>query len=63
VGERVDGWFAFVRSAPERGPGARQRMVFRDVDADGFRWTWEASADDGISWTVRWEIDYRRAAS
>jgi hypothetical protein len=63
VGERVDGWFAFVRSAPERGPGARQRMVFRDVDADGFRWTWEASADDGVSWTVRWEIDYRRAAS
>jgi hypothetical protein len=60
VGERVDGWFAFARSAPERGPRARQRMVFRDVRDDTLRWTWEASDDDGRTWTGRWEIDYHR---
>lgn len=60
VGDRVDGWFAFVRAAPERGPAARQRMVFRDVTADRFRWTWESSPDDSATWVTRWEIDYRR---
>ena len=63
VGDRVDGWFAFVRSAPERGERARQRMVFRDVQPDQFRWTWELSLDDGATWEVRWEIAYRRAAA
>jgi hypothetical protein len=60
VGDRVDGWFAFVRDAPERGPAARQRMVFRDVAAEAFRWTWELSLDAGTSWATRWEIHYRR---
>ena len=61
VGEPAEGCFAFVRAAPERGPGARQRMVFRDLSADAFRWTWESSPDDGATWIVRWEIAYRRA--
>lgn len=61
VGERVDGWFAFGREAPELGPRARQRMVFRDVQRDALRWTWEARLDDGADWEVRWEIVYRRA--
>ena len=60
VGDRVDGWFAFVRAAPERGQHARQRMVFRDVEADRFRWTWELSLDGGASWETRWEIAYQR---
>lgn len=60
VGERVDGNFGFVRLAPERGAAARQRMVFRDLEADRFRWTWELSLDGGATWTTRWEIDYRR---
>lgn len=60
IGDRVDGWFAFVRAAPELGPEARQRMVFRDVAPDRFRWTWEASLDAGATWRVRWEIAYRR---
>jgi hypothetical protein len=62
VGARVEGWFAFERAAPERGPHARQRMVFRDVEADSFHWTWESSPDDGASWATRWAIDYRRRA-
>lgn len=60
VGERVDGWFAFGRTAVEEGPGVRQRMVFRDVEADSLRWTWERSEDDGMTWKVVWEIHYKR---
>jgi hypothetical protein len=61
IGGRVDGWFAFVRDAPERGGQARQRMVFRDIEPDRCRWTWELSLDGGTTWEVRWEIAYRRA--
>ncbi|MEA2675135.1 MAG: hypothetical protein QOI92_2327 [Chloroflexota bacterium] len=60
VGETVDGCFAFERAAPERGPAARQRMVFRDVEPSRFRWTWESSPDDGATWVTRWEIAYTR---
>lgn len=60
VGGRVDGWFAFERGAPERGPDVRQRMVFRDVTPETFHWTWEASRDGGATWVTRWAIDYRR---
>jgi hypothetical protein len=60
VGGRADGWFMFERAAPERGERARQRMVFRDVTADAFQWTWESSPDDGRTWVLRWAIDYRR---
>ena len=61
VGERAEQWFAFARAAPELGDGVRQRMVFRDVQGERFRWTWERSNDDGATWEVRWEIDYRRS--
>jgi len=59
-GDIVDRCFAFVRAAPERGENVRQRMVFRDVEPDSFRWTWESSDDDGATWAVRWEIAYLR---
>jgi hypothetical protein len=60
VGGRVDGWFSFWRTAPERGPDAQQRMVFRDVTPSAFHWTWEGSPDAGRTWIVRWAIEYRR---
>ena len=62
VGGRADGWFALERLAPERGPAAAQRMVFRDIASDRFRWTWELRQDDGATWEVRWEIRYRRSS-
>jgi hypothetical protein len=61
VGAQADGWFAFERAAPERGAEARQRMVFRDITDETFRWTWEFSADGGSTWELRWEISYRRS--
>jgi hypothetical protein len=60
IGCVVDGWFSFARDAPEDGPAIRQRMVFRDVRPESFRWTWEISTDGGASWDVRWEIAYTR---
>jgi hypothetical protein len=58
VGGIAEGSFAFMRAAPERGSGARQRMVFRDIENDRFRWTWESSLDAGATWVTRWEIAY-----
>lgn len=63
TGALADSWFAFVREAPELGERGRQRMVFRDVTPESFRWTWEASLDGGATWDVKWEIAYRRRAS
>ena len=60
VGDRMDGVFVFRRAAPEVGPETEQRMAFRDIRQDAFRWTWEESPDAGATWVVRWEIDYRR---
>jgi hypothetical protein len=37
-----------------------KRMVFSEIGDDAFRWWWESSAD-GLAWTERWAIDYRRA--
>jgi hypothetical protein len=63
VGAQADGCFTFQRAAPERGEDARQRMVFREVTSDAFRWTWEASPDGGATWVTRWAIDYRRRSN
>jgi hypothetical protein len=60
VGDAADGWFAFRRDAPEIGPDAQQRMVFRDIRPESFRWTWELSEDGGASWQIRWDIAYTR---
>lgn len=36
-----------------------QRMVFRDVTAQGFTWDWEKDAGDG--WQLVWRLVYARA--
>lgn len=40
--------------------GRRMRMVFADIRADGFAWRWEASTDEGKSWSPQLLIDYTR---
>jgi len=37
-----------------------QRMVFKNIAADEFDWSWESSTDGGKTWTVNWPIHYRR---
>lgn len=60
VGVDVDGRIAFQRSAMLDGREILQRMVWLDVEADGFRWEWQRSEDAGASWTPAWVIRYRR---
>ena len=62
VGAEVDGRIAFGRDAVVDGVPVKQRMVWLDVTADAMRWQWQRSADEGATWTVAWEIDYRRRA-
>ncbi|MEO6699917.1 MAG: hypothetical protein ABI140_13445 [Jatrophihabitantaceae bacterium] len=63
VGVDVDGRIGFQRSAIVSGSPALQRMVWLDVSADGFRWEWQRSIDDGRSWSVIWPLDYQRAST
>lgn len=56
----VDGNRVFARQVQRQGRTVHQRMVFRDVTPDAFKWLWQASTDDGATWKTHWEIDYRR---
>jgi hypothetical protein len=37
-----------------------QRIIYFNITADSFDWNWEASTDDGKTWTVNWKIHYKR---
>ena len=37
-----------------------QRMLFYNISKESFDWSWEASTDDGKTWTVNWKIHYVR---
>ena len=60
VGSEVDGNRVFAREFQRQGRTIKQRMVFRDVTRDAFKWLWQRSDDNGATWTTTWEIDYRR---
>jgi hypothetical protein len=61
VGEFEDGQMILAREAT-RPDGTRvlQRMVFKNIRATEFDWSWEASKDGGKTWVVNWPIHYRR---
>jgi hypothetical protein len=61
VGVDVDGRIGFQRETTVGGVAVTQRMVWLDVEPDSLRWQWQRSTDDGATWDVAWEIDYRRA--
>ena len=58
-GRRTDGTFVF--GTPDRVDADQlyKRMVFSDIEPDGFEWRWETSSDRR-QWTLRWAITYRR---
>jgi hypothetical protein len=61
TGEFKDGQMILQREAT--GPnGAKffQRMVWKNIAAKEFDWSWEASHDDGKTWQVQWPIHYER---
>ncbi len=44
----------------KKGKPVLQRMVFRDITTESFTWDWESSADNGKTWTLSWQILYKR---
>ncbi|PKL82892.1 MAG: hypothetical protein CVV24_07805 [Ignavibacteriae bacterium HGW-Ignavibacteriae-3] len=37
-----------------------QRMVFYNISSDSLTWDWEISADEGVTWSLKWRINYKR---
>lgn len=61
VGEFKDGQMVLWRGATRPdGTKVMQRMVFKNITADEFDWSWEGSKDGGKTWTVVWPIHYKR---
>ena len=61
VGEFKDGQMILQREAT--GPGGAkflQRMVWKNITANEFDWSWESSQDGGKTWQVNWPIHYKR---
>jgi hypothetical protein len=58
-GRRTDGTFVF--GTPDRVDSDQlyKRMIFSDIEPDGFQWRWESSAERR-TWTLKWAITYRR---
>jgi hypothetical protein len=61
VAVEAGGRISFQRENRVDGNAVLDRMVWLDVTLDAFRWQWQRSHDQGESWDVLWEIDYRRA--
>lgn len=61
VGEFKDGQMVLARDGV-RPDGSKivQRMVFKNIQANEFDWSWESSADGGKTWHVDWPIHYKR---
>lgn len=49
-----------MRATGKDGKPVELRMVFKNITADAFDWSWERSTDGGKSWEVRWPIHYAR---
>jgi hypothetical protein len=61
VGEFKDGQMILQREAVgKNGAKSMQRMVFKNITANEFDWSWEASSDGGKTWQVKWPIHYKR---
>ncbi len=61
VGEFKDGSMILARefTRPD-GAHVMQRMVYKNITANDFDWSWESSNDNGKTWQVQWPIHYQR---
>ena len=61
VGEFKDGQMVLARAVTNpQGKAIGQRMVWKNIQADSFDWSYEQSTDEGKTWTVVWPIHYTR---
>lgn len=64
VGEFKDGQMILTcEMAKPDGTKVSYRMVYKNVSANEFDWSWESSKDGGKTWTVQWPIHYKRKAA
>jgi hypothetical protein len=66
--ELVGGWdgkeFHLWREGKNpKGQMVQQRMIFKNITADSFDWSWEVSNDSGKTWKMQWPIHYTRKKS
>jgi hypothetical protein len=61
VGE-IDGDNRIFKRSIVKSDGSEilQRMVFYDIKKDSFVWNWETSTDSGVTWNLKWKIQYKR---
>jgi hypothetical protein len=61
VGGFKDGQMILSREFSQQdGTHVQQRMVWKNISADEFNWSWESSKDGGKTWQVQWPIRYKR---
>jgi hypothetical protein len=60
TGNFENGKMILNRDAIVRGEACKQRMVWYNIQANGFVWNWERSDDDGQTWRTLWQIRYQR---
>ena len=60
TGRFEGGKMVLRRDAIVRGEACQQRMVWYEIRADKFEWSWERSDDGGKTWRVLWQIHYTR---
>jgi hypothetical protein len=60
TGEFKDGQMILQREGVRNGGKILQRMVWKNITASEFDWSWEASQDGGKTWRVNWPIHYKR---
>jgi len=63
TGNFADDRMILSRDAIVRGEACKQRMVWYNIQGDGFDWNWERSNDGGNTWRVLWRIHYARKPS
>ena len=60
-GQFADGRMVLMREGMlGNGKPGRQRMTFYNIEKDKFDWDWDTSEDGGVTWTLRWRINYTR---
>ena len=60
VSKKVGNDLALQTIPNPKNPLAASRMVFTKVTPKGFTWRWEATKDGGKTWTLAWQLDYKR---
>jgi hypothetical protein len=60
IGEFKVGQMILQREAVRNGTKILQRMVWKNISANEFDWSWESSQDGGKTWQVNWPIHYKR---